>query len=148
MTPLCTAGYEGRTAEDLVRLFTQHEVEVVIDVRERPLSRKRGLSKTALSEMLAAVGVQYVHVRELGNPKQYREALKEGWAFDEFAVEFRSLLENQAETLSSLLELAGSKKACLLCYEADPASCHRSLVAEALAETAEDIQVIHLGHDC
>lgn len=148
MTPLCTAGYEGRSADDLVHLLTQHQVQVVVDVRERPLSRKRGLSKTALSERLAAEGVEYVHVRELGNPKQYRDALKDGWDFDEFASEFRSLLAAQTDALTALGDVAASKKTCLLCFEADPASCHRSLVAEVLAESAKDFEVIHLGHDC
>lgn len=148
MTPLCTAGYEGRTAENLIQLLSNHGVQVVVDVRERPLSRKRGLSKTALAERLATEGVEYIHLRELGNPKEYREALKDGWAFEEFAGKFKALLEAQADALAMLGDVASSKKTCLLCFEADPASCHRSLVAEVLAESCEDFEVVHLGHDC
>jgi uncharacterized protein (DUF488 family) len=148
MTPLCTAGYQGRTADDLVQLLTQSGIEVVVDVRERPLSRKRGLSKRALSDRLACEGVEYVHIRELGNPKSFRDALKGGWAFDEFAAEFKSLLETQTAALAVLGDVAASKRTCLLCFEADPGSCHRSLVAEVLAESLEGIEVVHLGHDC
>ncbi|MDO9557091.1 MAG: DUF488 domain-containing protein [Coriobacteriia bacterium] len=147
MTPICTAGYEGRSADDLIELLSANSVQVVIDVRERPLSRKRGLSKSALSERLAAEGVDYIHMRELGNPKEYRDALKRGWAFEEFAMTFRTLLSSQVEALELVEELALSKRACLLCFEADPAQCHRSLVAKVLAEMTDGaIEVVHLGY--
>lgn len=148
MTPLCTAGYEGRTADDLVHLLAAHDIQLVVDVRERPLSRKRGLSKVSLAQRLADVGVEYLHVRELGNPRDYREALKQGWAFGEFAIEFKARLESLAAELEELSDVAVGKKTCLLCFEADPARCHRSLVAEALAATTDgEMEVIHLGHD-
>lgn len=147
MTPIYTAGYQGRSADDLVELLSSNSVQVVIDVRERPQSRKRGLSKGALSERLAAEGLEYVHVRELGNPKEYRDALKRGWAFEEFSQRFLMLIRSQIEALELVEQIALSKKTCLLCFEADPSQCHRSLVAEALTETARGaIEVVHLGH--
>ncbi|MBI5231281.1 MAG: DUF488 domain-containing protein [Coriobacteriales bacterium] len=149
MTPLCTAGYEGRTADDLVQLLAENDIEIVIDVRERPLSRKRGLSKSSLEQRLAAEGVDYLHLRDLGNPKRYRDALKDGWAFEEFAAEFMALLELSLPVLAELGEVAASKRACLLCFEADPNRCHRSLVAKALADWLDgDFEVVHLGHGC
>ena len=149
MTPLCTAGYEGRTVDDLVRLLTQNEIRLVVDVRERPFSRKRGLSKSALSELLASEGVEYVHARELGNPKHFRDALRQGWAFEDFAAEFMARLDEQSESLGTLRELASAKKTCLLCFEADPRRCHRSLVARALIAAGDNrMEVVHLGYDC
>lgn len=149
MTSLSTVGYEGRTADDLVQLLSQHEIQIVIDVRERPSSRKPGLSKGALSQRLAEEGLEYVHLRELGNPKEYRDALRGGWDFDEFAAAFIALVSAQTQALAHLHDVAMSKRACLLCFEADPAQCHRSLVAYALAESASaDLKILHLGYDC
>jgi hypothetical protein len=77
---LCTIGYEGyATAEWLAALRAQG-VETIIDVRDLPLSRKRGFSKSQLRESLEAVGIEYLHVRALGNPRQYREALHQEWS--------------------------------------------------------------------
>ena len=149
MTPLCTAGYEGRTADDLIALLIANDIRVVVDVRERPLSRKRGLSKGALSQRLADEGLEYVHVRALGNPKEYRDALKSGWDFDEFAAEFMRLLAEQGDALADLANVVVSKRTCLLCFEANPAECHRSLVADALAGATDiELEVVHLGYSC
>ena len=62
-------GYEGKTVDDLVAQLLEQGVPVLVDVRLTPPSRKPGLSKTKLSEALAAVGIGYVHHRALGNPK-------------------------------------------------------------------------------
>jgi uncharacterized protein (DUF488 family) len=60
---LLSVGYEGRTAQSLVQLLVDAGVDVVVDVRLTPLSRKPGLSKTRLGELLADVGVEYRHLR-------------------------------------------------------------------------------------
>lgn len=70
---LYTVGYEGRSVDDLLETLIAAKVTRLVDVRELPLSRRRGLSKTALGDSLAAVGIEYAHVRPLGNPKENRE---------------------------------------------------------------------------
>ena len=66
--PLYTIGYEGRALDELIAILASHRIERVIDVRDLPLSRRRGFSKTPLGTALRGAGIDYVHVREAGNP--------------------------------------------------------------------------------
>ncbi|QJX02842.1 DUF488 domain-containing protein [Alcanivorax sp. IO_7] len=68
---LHTAGYEGVDIETFVGRLLDAGVDQVIDVRQYPISRKRGFSKTALSKCLAGAGIDYCHLRELGCPSRY-----------------------------------------------------------------------------
>lgn len=95
MTPLCTIGYEGCSADEWLELLVASRVEIIVDVREMPLSRKPGFSKTRLAEMLRSKGIDYVHLRSLGNPKAHRDRLRDGWDFVEFADEYRRILDAQ-----------------------------------------------------
>ncbi|MCO1660522.1 DUF488 domain-containing protein [Pseudonocardia sp. S2-4] len=72
---LLTVGYEGRSVDDVVAGLVAQEVSLLIDVRLTPLSRKRGLSKRGLTEHLAAAGIEYLHLRALGNPVDNRDGL-------------------------------------------------------------------------
>ncbi|MBN1321469.1 MAG: DUF488 domain-containing protein [Thermoleophilia bacterium] len=145
MTPLCTSGYQGQDAAAWSARLLAHGIEVVVDVRDLPLSRKKGFSKSQLKALLGERGIKYLHVKELGNPKVYRDALRQGLDFEEFARIFRRRLETKATTLEELSDLAASRRVCLLCYEEDPTTCHRSLVAESVACRRPDaIEVVHL----
>lgn len=146
MTPLCTIGYEGYSAAEWLESLVASRVEMVVDVREMPLSRKPGFSKTRLTEMLKSKGIGYVHLRSLGNPKAYRDRLRDGWDFGEFAAAYRHILEAQPDALDALLSLAIHRRICLLCFEEDPAACHRSIVAEYVSESHPDLRVSHLRY--
>lgn len=149
MTPLCTVGYEGRVADELIALLIENEIDLVVDVRELPLSRKKGFSKSTLSASLCEAGVGYRHMRALGNPKHLRHALKTGLAFDEFADDFRAILAEQMDAVEELGVVAAEHRVCLLCFEADAERCHRSIVAESVANLVGDsIQVVHLDRAC
>jgi uncharacterized protein (DUF488 family) len=124
-------------------------VDVVIDVRDMPLSRRKGFSKTALRESLASAGVDYVHFRSLGNPKELRDALKSGMSFEDFSETFGRLLDERGDALRDLLLIATERSACLVCFEEDPACCHRSLVADRMSDLSHGaIRVEHLRHAC
>jgi len=145
MTCLCTSGYQGQEAAAWSARLLAHGIEVVVDVRDLPLSRKKGFSKSQLSALLGECGIGYLHVKELGNPKVYRDALRDGLDFEEFARIFRTHLETKAAALEELSELAMSRRVCILCYEDDPTACHRSLVAEWVVRRRPDaIEVVHL----
>jgi uncharacterized protein (DUF488 family) len=145
---LCTIGYEGYATSEWLAALQAQRVETIVDVRDLPLSRKRGFSKSQLKESLEAIGVEYLHVRALGNPRTYREALHKGMDFSAFAGVFSQLLDGQAEALQQVLEYAANKRICLLCFEEDPARCHRSLVAERLRSMgSEQVEVVHLRHE-
>jgi uncharacterized protein (DUF488 family) len=75
---LYNVGYEGRSADQLLDLLELMQVQVLVDVRLNPLSRKRGLSKRKLAEALAAKRIEYVHEPLLGNPRENREGFSNG----------------------------------------------------------------------
>lgn len=130
---LVSVGYEGRDAHDLVQYLKGARVDVLVDVRLNPISRKPGLSKTKLALFLRESGIEYIHYRELGNPRDNREGFRAG---DLSAHErFRGILrqDNAERALGHVSELLDFEVVALLCFEHDHALCHRGLVAEALA---------------
>ncbi|MBM3616495.1 MAG: DUF488 domain-containing protein, partial [Alphaproteobacteria bacterium] len=78
MPNLLTIGYEGTDIATFLTALRASGVEVLADVRELPLSRKPGFSKSALSVALEGVGIRYRHFRELGDPKAGRLATRAG----------------------------------------------------------------------
>jgi uncharacterized protein (DUF488 family) len=129
--PLYTLGYEGSAIEDFVAVLKRARVELVVDVRALPLSRKPGFSKNALAGTLKKAGIGYAHRVALGTPKPIRARYKSDGEFAALRVEFEKHLAHQGFALDELVDLVKGKRACLVCFEADPALCHRSIVAEA-----------------
>jgi uncharacterized protein (DUF488 family) len=126
-------GYERyRLNTDFVAQVARSGVERLIDVRQLPISRRRGFAKSALSEALAAVGIEYVHMRDLGNPKPTRDLYKSGRAAEGRAGYEHYLLSEQREALSVLAQLLGEKRCTLMCVEHDSTVCHRDVIFDAL----------------
>lgn len=145
MGTILTIGYEGSTIEDFVATLKLAGVQVLIDIRDVPVSRKRGFSKKALSATLEGAGVGYVHLRDLGDPKPGRDAARRG-DMQTFERIFRAHLEGTAaqEALEQAVEITSGVRACLLCFERDHSGCHRAIVAEEMADR-EAFQIRHLG---
>lgn len=145
MTPkLFTVGYEGRSLDEIIAELLDAGVEQLVDVRELPLSRRPGFSKTALGGALRDAGITYVHVKALGNPKSNRERY---WAGDITggAAVYRKHLNNGSRwALVELAESLGDHLACLLCFERNHAECHRDVIVEALQELHPELAVSHL----
>jgi len=143
MTAVTTIGYQDRTVDELIDVLRSARVKILVDVRLTPLSRKAGLSKNGLAARLRDAGMDYVHLRQLGNPRDNRNALRRG---DKAAVaRYQDVLrtpEGQA-ALDQLLRLARQHRVALMCFEREAAECHRSMVADALSEI-EPVQTVHL----
>jgi uncharacterized protein (DUF488 family) len=141
---LVSIGYEGKTVHDLVMQLLAQDVEVLVDVRLTPLSRKPGLSKTKLSEALAAVGIRYVHHRALGNPKDNRAGFRAGEP--QARVRYREMLDTAAATdaLAHVCELLDGGVVALLCFEQDHVECHRDIVVRRLLKARPDALVRHV----
>jgi uncharacterized protein (DUF488 family) len=114
----------------------------VIDVRAVPNSRRPGFSKNPLKNALAEVGIDYVHLKALGTPAEGRSAARAG-RHDDLERIYAAQLELPEAIVQGeqMKELAAEKPSALLCYERDPAGCHRSLL---LAAVARDATVTHL----
>jgi uncharacterized protein (DUF488 family) len=139
---LFTIGYEGATMGEFLSALQAAKVKRVIDVRAVPNSRRPGFSKTPLRNALTEAGIDYVHLRALGTPAAGRQAARAGRT-----AELEEIYAGQLETPEAMaeslmmMELAGEKPSALLCYERDPAACHRTLLWQAVAPEAEIVDL-------
>lgn len=140
---LFTFGYEGLSIGQFLSRLEEVGVKAVFDVRQLPLSRKRGFSKSALSQELHESGIVYAHLPAFGCPKPIRDRYKIDGNWPQYAKSFNSYLAGQAEPIAELAQLASKTTACLICFEADFNHCHRSLVARAVAH-AGGPSAVHL----
>lgn len=133
-------GYEGLTVDQLIERLTAESIEVLVDIRLTPLSRKPGLSKRALSEALSAAGIRYIHDRRLGNPKENRPAYAEATSHAGVAarVTYREIISDGdgADAVRELASLAERHAVAVLCFEADESHCHREQVIAAVADAS------------
>lgn len=140
---LYTFGYEGLDLESFIARLRRAGVRTVVDVRELPLSRKRGFSKSLLGTALAAAGIAYLHAPTLGCPKTVRDYYKRDGSWARYTNGFMRHLANQRAAVDELAKLAKTTPTCLVCFEADFNYCHRTFVARA-AHAAGAPSVMHL----
>jgi len=146
MPELFTIGYQGVSQAALLRTLVFHDVQTLLDIRERPQSRKPGLSKTALGQASADFGLQYAHLGALGTPRDIRYRRKMDHDAEAFREGFLAYLATQDEAMAALVARAERERCCLLCYEADPNECHRLFVAERAVEmSAGALTIVHLA---
>ena len=137
-----TIGYEGATVGEFLGALEKAGVKRLIDVRAVPNSRRPGFSKTPLRNALAEAGIDYVHLRALGTPADGRAAARAGRHEDLERIYAGQLeLPEAIAEGAQMLDLAHDRPSAVLCYERDPAVCHRTLLLDAVAPDAE---VIHL----
>ena len=133
-----TIGYEGTTVAEFLASLQQAGVQRVIDVRAIPNSRRPGFSKTPLRNALAEVGIDYVHLRALGTPADGRAAARAGRHADLERIYAGQLeLPEAIAQGAQMIALAAEQPSAVLCYERDPAGCHRTLLLDAVAPDAE-----------
>ena len=135
MLSIATIGYEGATIATFQAALRAARIDLLVDVRALASSRRPGFAKTRLAANARDAGAEYLHLRALGTPSDGRVAARAG-RHEEMQRIFRVQLatpEAQAE-----LALVGDlvrqgRRVCLLCFEAQPQHCHRSIVAAALS---------------
>jgi len=142
---VATIGYEGATVAGFVATLKTGGVELLVDVRAVASSRRPGFAKTRLAANVNAVGIEYLHLRGLGTPADGRAAARAGHHAEMRRIFLRHLARPESqfelETLADLVR--NGPRLCLLCFEADPAHCHRSIVADALGALVP-IEIHHL----
>ena len=142
---VATVGYQATTVQNFLQALREHDVELLVDVRAVASSRRPGFAKSALAANLATAGIDYLHLRGLGTPPDGRTAARAGRHGEMRRIFLAHMRTPPAQAdLDVLSDIVRSgRRACLLCFEADPAHCHRSLVAAALAERVP-IEVVHI----
>jgi uncharacterized protein (DUF488 family) len=140
---LFTLGYEGLDIDAFVARVRGAGVKAIVDVRELPLSRKKGFSKSAFRDALGAAGLEYFHVPALGCPKDIRARYKEDGDWARYTKDFLAYIGGQDVIVRELVALSKTTAACLVCFEADYTMCHRTYVARA-ARSSGAPEVMHL----
>ncbi len=140
---LYTFGYEGFALVEFIDRLRAAGVKAVVDVRELPLSRKKGFSKQSFAAALRTAGIEYIHTPLLGCPKPIRNRYKTNGNWKEYARAFNEYISTQKLAIRELATIAKRKTICLVCFEADFAFCHRSFVARA-AVAAGAPSVLHI----
>lgn len=138
-----TVGYEGLSTEGFIARLKDARVHTLVDIRELPLSRKAGFSKTALSALLARQGIAYAHMPALGCPKPIRDRYKIDGDWKRYTADFTRYLATQQAPVAELAKIGQATAIALMCFEADFARCHRSFVARAAGAEA-GLPVAHI----
>jgi uncharacterized protein (DUF488 family) len=135
MNKIYTIGHSTRTADELVALLSAHEVDLLVDVRTIPRSHHNPqFNSDVLPATLGKAAIAYTHLRSLGGLRRpdpnsrnlgWRNASFRGYADYMQTREF-------GEAIEDLLALASTREVAIMCAEAVPWRCHRSLIADAL----------------
>ena len=134
-TLVCTIGHSNRSIDDFIGLLWTNEVARVVDVRTIPRSRHNPqFNLTVLPTSLAVAGIAYTHMPGLGGLRHaHAGSPNGGWrnaSFRGYADYMQSTAF--ADDIDSLVVLAQAQRCALMCAEALPWRCHRSMIADAL----------------
>jgi len=133
---LFTIGYEGITIEHYLNTLIKNDVRVLCDVRNNPLSRKFGFSKSNLQKYLGNIGIEYIHFPELGIKSEKRNNLNSDEDYQNLFKEYKSSLPNCREFLEKLYQLLETKnRIALTCFEHEASHCHRHVIRDYLKNT-------------
>jgi uncharacterized protein (DUF488 family) len=148
MQLLTTIGYQSATPGGFTRALRKAGVELLVDIRAVASSRRPGFSKTKLAATVEDAGIDYLHLRALGTPADGRAAARAGHHAEMRAIFLAHMATPEAQSaLADLAEIVRSgRRVALLCFENDPAHCHRSIVAAQLAELLP-LEIVHLFPD-
>lgn len=142
---LFTIGYCGFSIREFARTLRENGINTLVDVREIPLSRKVGFSKTALRAALGRYGIAYRHFRPLGSPRDFRHEVRETRDYRKFFSRVRKHLAKvePQDCLKEVESLAAQTTVCLMCCCSDWEKCHRSCVVDALSRLGR-FEFVHL----
>jgi len=145
MTVIHTIGHSTRPAADFVSLLTAHGIRTLVDVRTIPRSRHNPqFNSDTLEATLAEHGIEYVHAPELGGLRKPRpDSINTGWRNTSFRG-YADYMQTPAfqTAVDRLVERADQVPTAIMCAEAVPWRCHRSLVADALMARGHEAREI------
>ncbi|MCZ8090939.1 MAG: DUF488 domain-containing protein [Flavobacterium sp.] len=135
-TVLFTIGYEGVSLEKYLNKLVSNDVKLLVDVRKNSLSMKFGFSKSLLKKYCESLGIEYIHIPEVGINSDQRQELNTQQDYDAlFEVYKKTTLKETDSYQAKIIELLTKyKRIALTCFEADICQCHRKPLAEAIAK--------------
>lgn len=138
-----TLGYQSHNVDSILKVLNENDIDLLVDVRQNPVSRKTGFSGPKLQEKLEQMGIEYAHYPCLGTPAHIRAQYKRSGNALGALKKYAAYLETKGRCLQSLVEFSSKKRFCLLCLEKDHNLCHRGVIADKLAEMTR-CRPIHL----
>jgi hypothetical protein len=146
-TIIFTIGYEGSSLEEYLNKLIINNIKVLCDVRKNPLSMKYGFSKNQLKNACEGVGIEYIHIPELGIDSDKRQELNNQSNYDRLFLQYRqtTLVKTRHQQQQLLRLLENKKRIALTCFEANIHQCHRKHLAEAIATLPDfDYELKHI----
>lgn len=144
---LFTIGYEGISLEMYLQKLVRNNVKLLVDVRKNALSMKFGFSKTLLKRYCNSLGIEYMHIPEVGINSDKRQQLETQADYDYLFQAYRetTLTETTKEQIRILELLKKYKRIALTCFESEPCQCHRTHLADAIMQYPDfNYEVKHL----
>lgn len=139
-----TLGYEGISLEAYINKLIKNDIKLLADVRKNPFSRKFGFSYKTLSSLLPKIGIEYVHIPQLGIESNKRQDLNNQESYKKLFDEYKTTLPNSTEALNEVLDLQKKySRIALTCFEKSHHECHRHCVSDYLASNYKT-KTIHL----
>jgi uncharacterized protein (DUF488 family) len=134
MIGLFTLGYEGLSLEKYLQKLIVNDVKLLIDVRKNPLSMKFGFSKTLLTKYCNSLGIEYLHIPNVGINSDKRRELNTQKDYDILFKDYtettlKETLTEQEEIKNLLIKY---NRVALTCFEAEPCQCHRTHLAKSI----------------
>lgn len=136
---LFSIGYEGISLETYINKLIQNDVHVLCDVRKNAFSQKYGFSKNQLQKACEGVGIQYVHIPELGIESDKRQTLNSQKDYDILFEQYEhTTLKEKKEYIFKIKQIIETeKRVALTCFEKDPVQCHRTRIIKVLMNLPE-----------
>lgn len=142
-----TAGYEGLHIDGFLNILLKAGIQQVIDVRRNPVSRRYGFHKSTLSKLCQRLDIGYKHVPEVGIPSESRSNLRQPSDYMKLFQNYKEkVLTAQQDTTKKIADWVESQPSVLVCMEANPCFCHRSHLAEQIANHTK-LPIEHLRRD-
>jgi len=132
---LFTIGYEGLSVESYINKLIENNIKLLCDVRGNPLSRKFGFSKNSLEHFLANIGIEYLHIPELGIASNKRKNLETNEDYKTLFNEYETSLNKKQIYLEKIYSIINTRKRiALTCFEHNPDCCHRHIIRDYLVK--------------
>ncbi|MGZ3789875.1 MAG: DUF488 domain-containing protein [Bacteriovorax sp.] len=135
-TTVFTIGHSTHPIQEFLEMLIKNQIELLVDVRHYPGSKYcPQFGKEKLKKSLSKVGINYIHLERLGGRRRpnKKSDLNIGWRSPQFRGYADYMLTPEfKEGLTELIELAKKERVAIMCAEAVPWRCHRSLIADAL----------------
>lgn len=136
---LFTIGYEGKDIDQFLNALVSNKIELLIDIRRNPFSMNFVYIKDTLQKKLKDVGIDYLHIPELGIESEQRKNLNTKADYEELFAKYRQALPIKEVYINRIIELGTTKRIALLCFEADSTFCHRGEVAKIIKSRKHDV---------